>query len=76
MPDATIAPPPDSCAALLDVRRVAELLACSARTVYRLADGGLMPRPRRLGSLVRWSRAEIDDWITAGCPRVRREARP
>ena len=28
------------------VRQVAALLRCSPRTVYRLADGGLMPRPR------------------------------
>ena len=43
-------------AAMLDVNQVAALLCCSARHVYRLADAGLMPRPIKLGSLVRWPR--------------------
>jgi excisionase family DNA binding protein len=72
MTDLSTAPPdPAALPALLDVRAVAQLLACSPRHVYRLADGGRMPPPRRLGTLVRWSRAELDDWIAAGCPAVR-----
>ena len=55
-------------AELLDVRGVATLLDCSTRHVYRLADAGRMPRPVKLGSLVRWRRAELDAWINAGCP--------
>jgi excisionase family DNA binding protein len=62
-------------AQLLDVRAVAAILNCSARTVYRLADGGLMPRPRKLGSLVRWSKSEIEAWIAAGCPQVRTKSK-
>jgi excisionase family DNA binding protein len=68
---ATLTRPVESAAALLDVKAVAALLACSTRTCYRLADGGLMPRPRKLGALVRWSKADLDQWIAAGCPRVR-----
>jgi excisionase family DNA binding protein len=69
--------PPDPAAlpVLLDVRGVAALLHCSPRHVYRLADGGQMPQPRRLGSLVRWSRQELLDWIDSGCPRVRQVGR-
>lgn len=64
-------PRPDVTAELLDVRAVAALLGgCSTRHVYRLADAGRMPRPVRLGSLVRWRRAEVLDWIAAGCPTV------
>jgi excisionase family DNA binding protein len=55
---------------LIDVRAVAELLGCSDRHVYRLADNGRMPKPRKLGALCRWSRAEIDAWIADGCPVV------
>ena len=56
-------------AELLDVKDVALLLGgCSTRHVYRLADAGLMPRPVRLGHLVRWRRAELKSWIDAGCP--------
>jgi excisionase family DNA binding protein len=67
----TTSPPADTpVAALLDVRAVAALLDCSTRHVYRLADGGRMPAPIRLGALVRWRRQELLDWLAAGCPRV------
>lgn len=54
---------------LLDVRAVAALLGgCSTRHIYRLADSGRMPPPVKLGSLVRWRRAELEVWIAQGCP--------
>ncbi len=55
-------------AALLDVQAVAQLLDCSSRHVYRMADTGRMPPPVRLGALVRWRRQDLDAWIAAGCP--------
>ena len=54
-------------AALLDVEAVAGLLSCSTRHVYRLADAGRMPRPLKLGALVRWRRNEVLEWIAEGC---------
>jgi excisionase family DNA binding protein len=73
---ATALPPADAPAAqLLDVRAVAALLDCSPRHVYRLSDGGRMPAPRRLGSLVRWSRQELLDWIAGGCRPCRTAGR-
>jgi excisionase family DNA binding protein len=59
-------------AELLNIGAVATMLACSERHVYRLSDSGRMPRPRKLGALVRWHRKSIMDWIEAGCPAVRR----
>lgn len=56
--------------ALLDVRGVCDLLGCSTRHIYRLADAGHMPRPVKLGALLRWSRAAVLEWIDQGCPRV------
>ena len=54
---------------LLDVRAVAALLGgCSTRHVIRLADAGRMPLPIKLGTLVRWRRAELEAWIGARCP--------
>lgn len=68
MPSAVVSESP----AMLTVKQVAAMLGCSARHVYRLSDRGAMPRPTKLGDvLVRWSRADIESWITAGCPRVR-----
>lgn len=58
-------------AAMLTVDGVAALLACSPRTVYRLADRGQMPPPVRLGALVRWPRDVIDAWVADGCPHCR-----
>ena len=54
------------------VNVVAGKLSCSARHVYRLADGGRMPSPIRLGALVRWDLDEIDRWIAVGCPSCRK----
>lgn len=60
---------------LLDVRAVAALLGCSPRTVYRLSDSGRMPRPLKVGALVRWRRSDVLAWIMDGCEAVRRGTR-
>jgi excisionase family DNA binding protein len=77
--DATIGPKADNGeaatrerAAMLNVDDVAAMLRCSVRTVYRLADSGRMPRPVKLGALVRWSREVVEGWIADGCPRCER----
>ena len=59
--------------AMLTVRDVARMLNCSTRTVYRLTGSGRMPRPVKLGVLVRWPRVAIDEWMSQGCPRAGRE---
>lgn len=63
--------PPPAESALLDVGQVAALLRCSQRHIYRLSDAGRMPTPLRLGTLVRWSRAAVEDWILGGCKSAR-----
>ncbi len=69
-PDAD-APAVEPAAAMLDVRAVAALLDCSTPHVRRLADAGKMPRPLRIGSLLRWRRTDLDAWLAAGCPSCR-----
>lgn len=59
--------------AMLTVHDVARMLNCSARTVYRLCDSGRMPRSVKLGTLVRWQREAIEQWIAGGCPKIRKE---
>ncbi|NQU42943.1 helix-turn-helix domain-containing protein [bacterium] len=71
----TVATPADGSAKLLDVGQVATLLNCSTRHIYRLSDAGKMPPPLRLNSLVRWSKAGIEEWVNAGCPSCRKGAR-
>ena len=67
----TILAPAGPSTGTLDVNAVAELLACSPRHVRRMADSGAMPRPIHLGRLVRWRRADVDQWLAAGCPSCR-----
>ena len=62
---------PAQLAGMLNVGDVAKLLRCSTRTVYRLADSGRMPRPIKLGALVRWPREQVQGWIAEGCPSCR-----
>ncbi len=65
-------PRPAVTAELLDIRAVCALLGkCSVRSVYRLCDAGKMPFGFKLNGMRRWRRAEILDWINAGCPPVR-----
>ena len=61
--------------ALLTVRDVARLLALSERSVWRMSDAGKLPVPVRIGAAVRWRRAEIEQWISEGCPVIPRGAR-
>ncbi len=64
--------PQPASARLMTVDAVASMLAISTRQVYRLADGGRMPRPVKLGGSNRWDRLAIEAWIKDGCPEVRR----
>jgi excisionase family DNA binding protein len=59
--------------AMLTVHDVARMLNCSARTVYRLCDSSRLPRPVKLGALVRWPREVVAQWIADGCPKTRKE---
>ncbi|HBE62681.1 MAG TPA: DNA-binding protein [Rhodopirellula baltica] len=56
--------------AMMSVDDVANELGCSSRHVRRLIDRGKLPRPIRLGSLVRILRADFDHWLNAGCPNL------
>ena len=62
---------PEPAAELLNVGAVATLLGCSKRHIYRLSDAGRMPRPLKVGALVRWRRVDVLGWIENGCQPVR-----
>lgn len=53
---------------MMSVRDIAHRLNCSTRTVYRLADSGRMPRPIKVGRLVRWKTEIIERWFAEDCP--------
>ena len=72
--DARVGGPETAQPELLSVEDVATLLRCSPRHIYRLADRGHMPRPVKLGALVRWSRRSVLEWVYDGC-RPRRSVK-
>jgi predicted DNA-binding transcriptional regulator AlpA len=61
---------------LIHIKTVAAMLGVSPRMVYRLNDGGRMPRPVSIGRMKRWRRADIVEWIRDGCPRVEQRGVP
>ncbi len=56
--------------AMMSVDDVAMEVGCCTRSVRRWADSGRMPKPIKLGSLIRWPRTVIEQWIAEGCPNV------
>jgi len=50
-------------ASLLTLRQVAQLLQITPRGVRDLVARSKLPRPMKVGRLLRWSPATIDQWI-------------
>jgi predicted DNA-binding transcriptional regulator AlpA len=57
--------------ALVDAKEAARLCRISESMLYKLNAAGRMPKPVRLGSLLRWRRRDLLEWIDAGCPTGR-----
>ena len=53
---------------LLTAREAAAMLGVSERHFRALDASGRVPTPVRLGRSVRWSRAELAEWVEAGTP--------
>jgi len=53
--------------AFLTASDVAELLAVSTRTVWRLESAGRIPKAHRLGRIPRWDQANLLRWRENGC---------
>ena len=53
---------------LIPAEKVAEMLGISKRTLWRLLSAEKLPEPIRLGSVVRWNKEEIEQWVGDGCP--------
>jgi predicted DNA-binding transcriptional regulator AlpA len=61
--------------AMLTVYDLGERWGCSPRHVRRMADSGRIPRPIKLGNLIRWPVASIEKWESDGCPHIRNIAK-
>jgi predicted DNA-binding transcriptional regulator AlpA len=54
---------------LIDAAQAASLCGLSRSTWFSMQSCGAIPAAvLRRGRLVRWSRQEIESWISAGCP--------
>jgi predicted DNA-binding transcriptional regulator AlpA len=56
---------------VLAISNVAKLSGLPESRIRKLCDYGRMPKPMRVGSLIRWKAAEICDWIDRGMPKMR-----
>lgn len=56
--------------AMLTHRQLAAMLCVSERTLYRRRAAGEVPRPVRIGGVVRWPLDVIESWISRGCPPI------
>ena len=62
---------------LLTTKQAAALCSVGERTLWRWSRSGIAPAPVKIGgSAVRFKRAEIIEWIDAGCPRIYQENDP
>jgi excisionase family DNA binding protein len=56
---------------LITVQTVAQMLAVSDRTVWRLLKEGRLPKPLRIGRSVRWPMQTVEDYLEALCMTCR-----
>ena len=54
---------------ILNVSDVAQLFGCSPKTVRSWVKDGQIPHFRLPGGHLRFRRAQIEQWINAGCPK-------
>ncbi|MBK8915406.1 MAG: helix-turn-helix domain-containing protein [Phycisphaerales bacterium] len=52
----------------LSAEEVADVLGISRAHVWKLHSIGKLPRPVRLGRVVRWDRKILEAWLAAGAP--------
>lgn len=48
--------------AMLDVKRLAEKLSASVRTLWRLVSAGVLTTPVQMGRCAGWFEADIEDF--------------
>lgn len=69
-------PNPTSNAALvMTSKEVAAALKISLRTLYRLLDGERIPKPIKLGNLIRFRRSDIELFLEEGSMSAYRKAK-
>lgn len=61
----------DANSLLIDVNLVGQLIGVSTATVWRMRSAGKLPPPVNLSAgCVRWRRADVERWVSLGCPTL------
>lgn len=60
--------PPEDESLLVDSKQTCKLLKISERKLWQMWNSGLMPKPMKIGRVVRWSRDALIEWVLEGCP--------
>ena len=55
-------------ATLVNAKELAQMLSISERHVWRMKSSGKLPKPVNVGGCVRWILADIELFLSAGCP--------
>lgn len=54
---------------LYTAREAAAFCMISESNWYKLNRQGNVPKPVRIGTMYRWRKSDLVDWVAAGCPR-------
>ncbi len=55
---------------LVSANWLAKYLGISRASLFRLRSAGRMPKPVRVGGIVRWRVEDVRTWVDAGCPPI------
>ena len=54
---------------LYTTREAAAFCMISDSNWYKLNRNGHVPKPVRIGTMYRWRKSDLVEWVAAGCPR-------
>lgn len=60
---------------LVNAKDLAARIGVSVRAIWNYRDMGVLPKALKVGGAVRWREKDIDAWIQAGCPDMRKGAK-
>ena len=58
----------ETTATLVKAKELAQMLSVSERHVWRMKSAGKLPKPVTVGGCVRWVLADIELFLSMGCP--------
>ncbi len=53
----------------LTIKEASAYCKISESNFYKLNRKGLVPKPVKIGTILRWRKSDLVAWVAAGCPR-------